>query len=258
MIPRSVTRIALALAVAAFLPAQHGSTTKTNPFDSAADRAEGARLFKAQCAACHGPNGSGGSAGPDLTGALKRNDADESLFQIVAKGLPGTTMPPYPGSGKEVWQIVAYVKSFGVGKAAAKGNAVRGAELFGKSGCANCHSAGSFGAVVGPDLSVIGSYRTLGHLLRSVTNPNDEVLPDYWTVRGRTKNGEKISGIRLNEDTYSIQYRTGGVLKSVMKKDLAEHELVATSPMPSYKGKLSDKDIEDVIAYLASLREVSK
>src|SRR5256885_10208261 len=87
------------------LHGQH-SVARSNPFNTPADQAEGARLFRGQCAACHGPNGTGGASGPDLTaGAYRRGDSDEALFQIVAKGIPGTAMPAYGGTGREVWQI---------------------------------------------------------------------------------------------------------------------------------------------------------
>jgi len=86
-------------------------------------------------------------------------------------------------------------------------------------------------------------------------DPNAEVSADYWTLRARTKAGQPISGIRLNEDTHSYQFRDKTGLHSVFKKDLAEHEIVKTSPMPSYQGKLSDRDFEDLIAYLAARRE---
>jgi mono/diheme cytochrome c family protein len=39
-----------------------------------------------------------------------------------------------------------------------------------------------------------------------------------------------------------------------LKTDLASYEIVRASPMPSFKGKLSPGDLEDLIAYLASLR----
>jgi cytochrome c oxidase cbb3-type subunit 3 len=245
------------LLATAVLHAQH-STTRTNPFNSPENQLEGARLFRGQCAACHGPNGVGGATGPDLTtGAFRRGDSDEALFQIVAKGIAGTAMPAYAASGREVWQIVGYVRSLSVGKAAerAKGDATRGELAFKAQGCGKCHAVDGEGGILGPDLSGIGARRSLGNLQRSVLNPNEEVSADYWILRARTKAGQRISGIRLNEDTHSFQFRDQTGLRSVLKKDLAEQELVRTSPMPSYQGKLNDRDFADLIAYLASLQE---
>src|SRR5438094_2609996 len=162
-------------AMLAVLPLQgQHSVARSNPFNSPADQAEGARLFRGQCAACHGPNGTGGAGGPDLTaGAYRRGDSDEALFQIVARGIPGTAMPAYGGTGREVWQIVALVRSLSVGKAAgrAKGDATRGEGVFKTHGCLECHTIADRGRTLGPDLTGIGSRRSLGSLQRSVLDP---------------------------------------------------------------------------------------
>lgn len=251
----SAKRLGLAILLLAAVAAAQHSTTKTNPFDTPADRAEGAVLFRKQCAACHGPDGSGGASGPSLTGPLRRSDSDESLFQIVAKGLPG--MPAFPGSGREMWQIVAYVRSLSVGKAAerSKGDPARGARIVEANGCRKCHVIGGSGGALGPDLGNIAALRTPGSLRRSILRPNEEVSPDYWRLRARTKSGAEIAGVRMNEDTYSFQYRTADALKSVAKADLAEYEIVRTSPMPSFEGKLSSAELDDLIAFLAAQKE---
>jgi cytochrome c oxidase cbb3-type subunit 3 len=236
------------------LSAQHGSTTQTNPFLTPEDREAGAMLFKNQCAACHGPNGTGGAAGPNLTGALRRKDTDESLFQIVAKGIPGTPMPAFAGNARQIWQLVTYVRSLSVGKSAvaSKGDAARGARLFASSGCGNCHSIFGQGSGSGPDLSEVARYRTLGQLQRSLLDPGEDIDSDYWVLRARTHSGQQISGVRLNEDTFSFQYLQNGRLRSVLKQDLVESEVVRTSPMPSYRDKLSNGEIADIIAYLGA------
>ena len=60
--------------------------------------------------------------------------------------------------------------------------------------------------------------------------------------------------MRLNEDTFSIQIRDDeGRLQSLLKRDLKDVELIRRSPMPSFKGKLSDAQIDDVIAWLVSM-----
>jgi putative heme-binding domain-containing protein len=166
-------------------------------------------------------------------------------------------MPAFAGTGQQIWQIVAFTRTLSVGQAAAraKGDAARGARVFASAGCSSCHTVGNEGGVTGPDLTNVGSRRSLGFLQRAVLDPNAEVPPDYWTLRARTRDGREISGVRLNEDTHSFQFRNAGGLGAVLKKDLAEHTIIRTSPMPSFRGKLSDPEFEDLIAYLASLRE---
>ena len=123
------------------------------------------------------------------------------------------------------------------------------------SGCVRCHTVGTTGGLSGPDLSEIGSHRSLAQLESAVLDPSAEVAPDYWSLRARTKTGESITGIRMNEDMDSFQLlESSGRLRSLMKADLATFEIVRTSPMPSFKGKLQGAALEDLIAYLASLR----
>src|ERR1700694_4937156 len=244
----------LFLPAAAVLQAQHGSTPD-RPFPPPDDEAAGAQSFRSQCAACHGPDAAGGVVGPSLSsGTFKNGGSDEALFRVITKGIPGTAMTAFRLNGREVWQLIAYLRAVNIGKAAeqAKGDPAKGAQVFSANGCGSCHTNGKTGGFVGPDLSEIGSRRSLAQLESSILDPNADVASDYWSLRARTKTGQTITGVRLNEDMTSFQIREqSGRLRSVWKTDLASYELVRTSPMPSFKGKLSAGDLEDLIAYLA-------
>lgn len=86
--------------------------------------------------------------------------------------------------------------------------------------------------------------------------PNNNVADEYWTVVIKTISGRQYRGVRLNEDTHSIQIRDEhGRLLSVLKRDVDGQELIRQSPMPAFAGKLSDSQLSDVIAYLANLKE---
>ena len=242
----------------AMLHAQHGSSPD-RPFSTPDDEAAGARSFRSQCAACHGGDATGGVVGPSLaTGNFKNGGSDEALFRVITKGVPGTAMTAFPLNGREVWQLIAYIRAVNIGKAAeqAKGDAAKGEQAFNTNGCGHCHTNGkTTGGFIGPDLSDIGSHRSLSQLESAILEPDADVGPDYWSLRARTKNGQTITGIRLNEDMTSFQIReASGRLRSVWKTDLASYEIVRTSPMPSFKGKISGGDLDDLIAYLASLR----
>jgi mono/diheme cytochrome c family protein len=69
-----------------------------------------------------------------------------------------------------------------------------------------------------------------------------------------TEQGQAIEGVRMNEDSFSLQVlTTDGQLVSLDKTKLRSFEVVSDSQMPSYRGRLSDKELDDVIAYLARL-----
>ncbi len=247
----------LFLTPVALLQAQHGSIAGT-PFSSPEDVKAGAQSFRSQCAACHGLDASGGSNGPSLTtGTFKHGDSDEALFRTITKGVPGTPMVAFPLDGREVWQLIAFLRSVNIGKSAerAAGDPVKGSQIFANSGCLRCHTVGGAGGFAGPDLSEIGSRRSLEQLRSSVLDPDAEVSPDYWSLRARTRSGQTVAGRRMNEDMDSFQIlEASGRLRSLMKSELASYEIVRTSPMLSFRGKLQPSEVEDLIAYLASLR----
>jgi putative heme-binding domain-containing protein len=218
----------------------------------------GMRTYRSTCAFCHGLEGAGGSNGPSLTsGRFKHGDSDGELFRTITQGVAGTPMVAHPLDGKQVWQLITFIRSLNLAKGAAqsKGDPANGARIFAANGCARCHTAGGAGGFVGPDLSEIGARRTLPQLERSVLDPNAEVLADYWTLRARTKSGQTVGGTRMNEDMDSFQIREpSGRLRSLWKAELASYEIVHTSPMPSFQGKLQPGELDDLVAYLASLR----
>ena len=70
-----------------------------------------------------------------------------------------------------------------------------------------------------------------------------------------TLGGQTVAGIQLNEDDYSIQIRdTGGNPRSFLKHELKQIQRDNPSLMPAYGSVLSEKQIEDLTAYLASLK----
>jgi cytochrome c oxidase cbb3-type subunit 3 len=238
------------------LCAQHGSTTVVNPYTGPEHQQAGAKLFRAQCAGCHGPDGTGTGAGPSLaSGTLKHGGSDEALFGTISKGVPGTTMPAFAFSGLQIWELVTNVRSLEIahGAGQTKGDAQAGAAIF-RANCSRCHVAAGEGGLTGPDLTTVGARRSYAELRESISNPDAQVGSEYWSVVAKTAAGRTVRGIRLNEDTFSLQIREeNGHLLSLPKRDLKDVELVRRSPMPSFTGKLSDAQMDDVIAWLISL-----
>lgn len=248
----------LILAVGCVLRAQDHGSIIGNPFSTPKDVAAGAASFRSQCAACHGAEAAGGTVAPSLvSGTFKRGGSDEALYGVITKGVPGTPMVGFKLNGTEVWQLIAYLRSINIAKASgqAPGDAAAGARVYETNRCANCHTIGTTGGYAGPDLSEIGSRRSLQQIESSILDPGAEVAPDYWSVKARTKSGQDVLGRRMNEDMDSIQIRDAqSRLRSLRKSDLASFEIVRTSPMPSFKGKLNATDLQNLIAYLASQR----
>jgi alcohol dehydrogenase (cytochrome c) len=82
-----------------------------NPFDSAADQAEGGKLFRVRCAPCHGQDGAGDKAPPLNHLAYKHGNADWAVYRTVEHGIPGTGMPQSDLPELQIWQVIAFVRA---------------------------------------------------------------------------------------------------------------------------------------------------
>ena len=103
------------LAVISFalpLAAQHGRylNESQNPaIGNPTAIAAGAKLYATSCAACHGPDGSGGR-GPNLVRrAVWHPLGDENIFRTIRNGVPGADMPPTPLPDDQTWNLVAFI-----------------------------------------------------------------------------------------------------------------------------------------------------
>jgi putative heme-binding domain-containing protein len=124
----------------------------------------------------------------------------------------------------------------------------------GAGACLSCHRVNHVGSYLGPDLSEIGGVRSAATLEDTLMDPVSGARPGNRSIRAVKKNGEVVTGRRLNEDTWSVQIMDSRErLVSLWKPDLKEYTVIP-STMPSYKDKLSAADRADVIAYLLSLK----
>jgi cytochrome c oxidase cbb3-type subunit 3 len=229
--------------------------------------------FRSNCAFCHGLGARGGGRGPDLTRAQKRHgNSDADIFRTINEGVPGTAMPPngatQQGVGMtdtEIWQVIAYIRSVQV-KAPAQplGDATHGKQLFfGTAACSTCHMIAGKGGRLGPDLTTTGSARATDYLVDSVRYPSrrlaqgiseamKEFSQEYETVKVETADGQKFTGVVLNEDHFTLQMMDLREQLHLFETDkLRSYEKSRESLMPAYDQKmLSDKDLQDILAFL--------
>lgn len=224
------------------------------------DLENGGRLFRADCVACHGPDGDM-VEGVDLGhGKFRRATSDDALIKIIQKGIAGTAMPPHNFSDFEAGSIIAYLRSVATtGRSSSgKGDPARGKILFeGKGNCTGCHRVNGNGSRTGPDLSEIGTLRRALELERSIVEPNEEILLQNRSYRVVTRDGETITGRLLNQDSFTVQLLDSRErLLSLPRSNLRESGFLKDSPMPSYRKKLTSPELDDLVAYLISLKGV--
>jgi len=220
----------------------------------------GGRLFRANCAVCHGPDGDY-VPGIDLgRGKFRRATDDDDIVQIILKGVPGTGMPSHDFTEVQAEQIVAYLRSLATAGRSTlpAGNAARGKTIFeGKGGCGSCHRVLGKGSRLGPDLTDIGIQRRAAEIEQSLLDPDAEIQPDNRYVKVVTKDGTEVTGRLLNVDTLTLQMMDSAEhLRFFEKSNLREYSLIKKSPMPSYKDKLTTAELADLVTYLVSLKGI--
>ncbi len=179
------------------------------------------------------------------------------MFYVIKNGIPETEMPGHWFTPREIWQLVAFVKTLGrSAPQKIEGDPGRGENVYAKSGCSRCHTVHGRGGALGPDLADIGARRSVPYLREALLDPEATVPDGFLQVQLVTHDGRHFTGVRVNEDSFSIQIRDlSDNFHSFFKSELAElNKQPGKSPMPSFKRVLSSGELDDLIAYLDSLR----
>jgi cytochrome c oxidase cbb3-type subunit III len=224
---------------------------------SEADLADGKATFRSNCAYCHGLTGAGGR-GPALnSGRLMHGSTAPDIKSVVSNGVPGTSMPAFEFEKDELDRLIAYILTLSgsAGKAApVAGDPIQGRHVYQRSGCASCHRIGMEGSVYGPELTRIAAGRSAEYIRESIVNPSADIPPEYAGVTVITKDGRRITGVRINEDTFTVQLRDASQNFQMFQKDEIQQVIPETkSLMPPYNS-LDKTDLQNLLAYLDTLR----
>ena len=130
------------------------------------------------------------------------------------------------------------------------------------------------GGRLGPELTRVGARDRLAYLTESIRAAGQRAEPgndrtrttitgfplEYETVTAVTQDGQRIIGVAKNEDAFSLQLLgQDEKLHLFLKKDLREVIHERRSLMPAYtESILSNEELQDLLAYLTSLRGEEK
>jgi len=216
----------------------------------------GYRTYVSQCQLCHGYNGDGIARVSLSRQQFPRAVTDDDIRMAITTGNPAG-MPPFALKAEELDNLVAFVRS-GMDRTGTEfrlGDVRRGEAIYEKAGCAACHRLNGNGSRTAPALDDIGFIRRPGQILTSLTDPTKGTMPINRPVTIITTDGRTIHGRRFNEDTFSVQLIDQQEnVRSINKSDIRRFDVSMTSQMPSYRGRLSDVELADLLAYLVSLR----
>jgi len=241
----------------AFSAATAQAVHPKNPLGTGPDVvAAGHALYNRTCTACHGIDGGEGERAPALVGDRRFFRLSEnSIFDTIRGGIPGTAMPPFALPDDDIWRIVVFIRAMrgSASETDVPGNTQQGMAVFtGKGGCLKCHMLNGKGGTIGPDLSNIGAQVTLKHLRESLSVQRP-IPPDYRPIKVVTRDGQTVEGIAKNEDAFSIQILDyQNKLHLYDTNELREIIPGKTSLMPhDYDKVLSPQEYQDLVAMLA-------
>jgi putative heme-binding domain-containing protein len=138
------------------------------------------------------------------------------------------------------------------------GDAGRGETLFWSQAlnCGSCHTIGSRGTAIGPDLSSIGKLRGREDLLESILEPSRRIEPKYASYVAQTDDGRALTGLLVKRDAKEI------VLRDAQNKEIAiaagnvealHPSRISLMPTGQLAG-LTAQEAADLLEYLATRR----
>jgi len=218
--------------------------------------AEGEAVFDRACAGCHGPGGTGGR-GPSLRRALRHGTQASEIQSVIVNGIPGTGMPKFDLDQDELKALVPFVQSLShtqgdSDKQDHGGDPAEGRRVYERSGCRNCHKIDAEGSAFGPNLTRIGSSRSYVYLKQAITDPSSDIPEEYQAVTVVAADGKVFRGLRVNEDSFTLQLRLPDQsFVSFDKMKLQKQTTETHSAMPPYR--LQEGELKNLLAYLGSL-----
>lgn len=136
------------------------------------------------------------------------------------------------------------------------GNARRGRGIFYNNSaaqCVRCHAVFEYGGNVGPGLEGIADRLSKQQLLQAVIRPSARLAPGYETVLVTYRDSSAVAGIVLERSVETLKLKVGKEdILTIARADILEEESLPSS-MPSMEGKLSRREVRDVVAFLESL-----
>lgn len=236
----------------------------------------GRQTYTTMCAACHGPDGRGGTEGAtDLTRSpmVTAPDAATQLVAFLKVGRPERRMPPIALSDPEVADLAAFLRSVSptAGRGGARnvinavvvGDAAAGERYFNGAGkCATCHSpAGDFKGI-GARLSAATIQGRLVYPRDNGNYPPSFNSPPNPTEAPRTvvvtmPNGEKVSGRLMWLTDFYVTLKDAGDVLRTIARDGDTPSVVVTDPLQyhlDHMRVLTDKNMHDLTAYLVTLK----
>lgn len=220
---------------------------------------------EANCAQCHGGDGSGGFAAtnpewpaPPLDNVMARYERDE-IQEIIEAGREGTPMPAWaiesggPLNDQKIEDVLNYLQSIQVPddeRYELPADLTDGAEIFARK-CAVCHGPDAEGQALGvPTPTYYASDLTTEFYRLGLKTKRNDVEQDLQAELGQSPTGEQVDEAMAEVPDEEI----------LAAGEEASRETILQgrrpTPMPGWLNRITEDQIDAVVAYLRSIQRI--
>jgi putative heme-binding domain-containing protein len=123
--------------------------------------------------------------------------------------------------------------------------------FFGKAVCWTCHTIGSEGGALGPDLTSIQQDRSAHDLLEAIIYPGLSFVREYETYHIKTKNAEYTGIIQEQNPSYILIGTAPQTSFKIARSEIESMKILNVSVMPQGLDKLlTNQEIADLMAFI--------
>ncbi|GGD82798.1 glucose dehydrogenase [Maribacter cobaltidurans] len=138
------------------------------------------------------------------------------------------------------------------------GNRWNGRDVFNSNPtaqCVRCHAVNGSGGEVGPPLDNIANILTREQILEALIEPSARLAPGYGTVNLTLNDGQKITGVPLEENSGELLLRTSEAEPMRVPKGRIKKRENSVSAMPAMGRMITKRELRDLMEYLGSLKQ---
>jgi quinoprotein glucose dehydrogenase len=119
--------------------------------------------------------------------------------------------------------------------------------------CLRCHAIGGHGGIVGPELNGVAARGDATFLLESLVMPSAKVADGYGIVGVTLKDDKVLGGILQSKTKDGITLLEGTTARVIPQAEIKEIS-APMSGMPPMAALLTQRELRDLLAYLATLK----
>jgi putative heme-binding domain-containing protein len=194
-----------------------------------------------------------------LLGQMETGKLDSEILLELSEAVEKTDNAEiaslYQQAAEKLWKgdvIASYQSSLN------GGDINNGRRLFFQSQtgqCMRCHAYDDMGGNVGPSMNGIALKLSRQELLESLIDPSRRIAPGYGIVTLEMENEKRVIGILAEENSQTLLISRGSEPDTLVRVSDVLERKNAPSSMPDMKNLLSRRQIRDLVAYLATLKD---